>query len=304
MNEVKVKETDIVEKKYTDKQVKLIQDTYAKGATKEEFELYLYVANKYGLDPLLKQIWCVKFFKKDKTGRIIGSEPAQIYAGRDGFLEIAHRSGMFNGLKSGMKDSKTAYAEVYRKDMQHPFYVEVDMSEYSTGMALWKSKPKTMLIKVAESQALRKAFSVSGIYSPEEMSQWEYDAQGLTFDNKPELDSPPPAGKTKVEFDWSKLNLEAIPKWSFTEDKKPIAPPIVRRLFAISKHIEDFKQLTVDVTGKEHSYKWTYGDIKNIEEAINNYGKEETEVEEVEIEEVEDIEDFTDEERAELEALL
>jgi hypothetical protein len=134
--------TDIVKAddkvaKYSNSEIQLIHDTYAKGTTKEEFELYLYTANKFGLDPLLKQIWCVKFFKKDNTGKVIGSEPAQIYAGRDGFLEIAHRSGKFNGIKSGMKDNKTAYAEVYRKDMDNPFYVEVDMAEYSTGKALW-----------------------------------------------------------------------------------------------------------------------------------------------------------------------
>lgn len=161
--------------KYTASEIQLVHDTYAKGTTKEEFELYLYTANKFGLDPLLKQIWCVKF----------AGQNAQIYAGRDGFLEIAHRSGQFNGIKSGMKDKTTAYAEVYRKDMTNPFYVEVDMAEYSTGKALWGSKPKTMLVKVAESQALRRAFSISGIYEESEMSQWELQAQGIKFEPEP-----------------------------------------------------------------------------------------------------------------------
>lgn len=160
--------------KYTDKQIQLIHDTYAKNTTKEEFELYMYTAGKFGLDPLLKQIWCVKF----------ANQNAQIYAGRDGFLEIAHRSGKFNGIKSGMKDSNTAYAEVYRKDMSNPFYVEVNMGEYSTGQALWKTKPKTMLTKVAESQALRRAFSISGVYGEEEMGQWELQAQDITFNTE------------------------------------------------------------------------------------------------------------------------
>ena len=161
-----------VEVKRNAAEVQLIQEMYAKNSTKEEFELFMYTANKFGLDPLLKQIWCVKFDKGT----------AQIYAGRDGFLEIAHRSGAFNGMESGMKDNRTAFAKVYRKDMTMPFYVEVDMAEYSTGKALWGSKPKTMLIKVAESQCLRKAFSISGIYSPEEMAQWELDIQGIQYD--------------------------------------------------------------------------------------------------------------------------
>ena len=156
-------------------EIELIHNMYAKNSSEEEFKLFMYTANKFGLDPLLKQIWCVKF----------ANQNAQIYAGRDGFLEIAHRSGKFNGIKSGMKDDRTAYAEVYRKDMDNPFYVEVDLSEYSTGQALWKTKPKTMLTKVAESQALRRAFSITGIYSPEEMGQWELEAQGIKFEAEP-----------------------------------------------------------------------------------------------------------------------
>jgi phage recombination protein Bet len=169
---------------YSNEEIKLIHDRFAKNATEKEFELFLYTANKYQLDPLVKQIWCVKFAGQD----------AQIYAGRDGFLEIAHRSGQFNGLESGMKDEKTAYAKVFRKDMDNPFYVEVDMAEYNTNQALWKSKPITMLTKVAESQALRRAFSITGIYSPEEMGQWELQEQGINFDK-----TPPPKAVTPLE---------------------------------------------------------------------------------------------------------
>jgi phage recombination protein Bet len=250
--------------KYTDKQVQLIHDTYAKNTTKEEFELFMYTAGKYGLDPLLKQIWCVKF--KDS--------PAQIYAGRDGFLEIAHTraNNQFNGFESGMKDTKTAYAKVYRKDMEHPFYVEVDMAEYSTNMALWKTKPNTMLKKVAESQCLRKAFSVSGIYSPEEMSQWECDAQGIEF-NKVQPKAITETETENNDFDWSKLDLNAKPKVKLSADKKPITPPIIKRLFAIQKKYgisaDDYKMLCMRVTKKEHSSQWTYGDIKKIEEELN-----------------------------------
>ncbi len=191
MNDRAVKDENIVKAddkvaKYDDKQIQLIHDLYAKNTTEEEFQLFMYTAGKYGLDPLLKQIWCVKFEKKDKDGKRIGFEPAQIYAGRDGFIEIAHTrgNGQFNGFESGMKDVKTAYAKVYRKDMQYPFYVEVDMNEYSTNQALWRTKPNTMLKKVAESQALRKAFSISGIYSPEEMGQWELETQGIKFNTE------------------------------------------------------------------------------------------------------------------------
>jgi len=53
--------------------------------------------------------------------------------------------------------------------MSHPFEVEVYASEYSTGKNLWRDKPRTMIQKVAEAHALRRAFSISGLYAPEEI---------------------------------------------------------------------------------------------------------------------------------------
>jgi hypothetical protein len=59
------------------------------------------------------------------------------------------------------RGSSTGGAEVWRKDMSHPFEVRVYASEYSTGKNLWKDKPRTMIQKVAEAQCLRRAFSIS-----------------------------------------------------------------------------------------------------------------------------------------------
>jgi hypothetical protein len=262
--------------KHTEAEIKLIHDMFAKNTTAEEFKLFLYTANRFGLDPMLKQIWCVKF----------GNSPASIYAGRDGFLEVAHRSGGFNGMESGMKNDRTAFCKVYRKDMQFPFTVEVDLSEYSTGQALWKSKPKTMLIKVAESQALRKAFSISGIYSPEEMGQWELEAQGIKYNKE-----QPAITETGNDFSWDKMDLSKIPKWGGSVDK-PLAPPIVKRLFAIQKQYgvpaDEFKTLCLNITEKQHSNEWTYGDIKDIEYALELLHKKGTkEIKEVEVIEAE-----------------
>jgi len=144
--------------------ISLIKAKVCPNCTNTEFELLMYMANKYNLDPLLKQIWAVKF----------GDSPAQIYAGRDGFLEIAHRSGHFDGMETIVhydKDEKpmSATCTVWRNDMTHPFTANVLFREYNTGKNLWTSKPAVMIGKVAESVCLRKAFSVSGIYAPEEM---------------------------------------------------------------------------------------------------------------------------------------
>jgi len=147
---------------FDEEKILLIKSMCARDCTDHEFQMLIHLANTYGLDPLARQIWAVKY----------PGSPAQIFCGRDGFLSIAHRSGVFNGIESGVKkcDSEwVGWAKVHRKDMQFPFYVEVFEKEYNSGKSVWKTKPRTMIKKVAESQALRQAFSVSGLYSPEEM---------------------------------------------------------------------------------------------------------------------------------------
>lgn len=153
---------------YSEDEMLLLRNVIAKGCTEPEFRLLMYMAKTYGLDPLLKQIWAVK--RNDNA-------PALIFAGRDGMLAIAHRSGVFDGMQSGVKyegegkDKKpvSAWCEVWRKDMSHSFKTEVPFSEYNTGFSVWKTNPSAMILKVAEAVCLRKAFSVSGLYAPEEI---------------------------------------------------------------------------------------------------------------------------------------
>jgi phage recombination protein Bet len=152
----------IIPAQYNPQQIQLIRDMCARDCTENEFLLLMQLAKTYQLDPFAKQIWAVKY----------GNNPAAIFCGRDGFLAIAHRSGKFDGMESGTRkdgDDLIGWCRVYRKDMSRPFEVEVSLSEYSTGKNLWQTKPKTMIIKVAESHALRRAFGISGLYSPEEI---------------------------------------------------------------------------------------------------------------------------------------
>ena len=187
--------SNLPEINYNKEQIDLIKSMFAKGATNDELGLLMHMSKTYNLDVLTRKIWLVKF----------ANNPAQIYAGRDGFLDIAHRSGMFNGMESGTRivDGKLkGWAIVYRKDMQFPFKVEVDLEEYTTNQALWKTKPKTMLQKVAESQCLRKAFSISGLYSPEEMSQYECEVQNIKYKTL----STEPTAAPKIDPEASKTN--------------------------------------------------------------------------------------------------
>lgn len=145
-----------------------IKDTIGKKLTDEQFKIFVYTSQALGLNPLLNEIACVTY--KDREG----NSTMSIQVMRDGFLTIAHRSGKFAGLESGVKieDNKMiGWARVYHKDFTVPVYQEADFDEYTSGRNLWTTKPRTMIKKVAESMALRKAFNINGVYAPEEMDK-------------------------------------------------------------------------------------------------------------------------------------
>lgn len=164
-----------VPKSYSSDEMILLRNVIAKDCTEPEFKMMMYMAGQYGLDPLLKQIWAVK--RNEKS-------PAVIFVGRDGMLAIAHRSGQFDGMRSwveyapedtGRKIPVVGHCEVWRKDMSHSFKTEVLFSEYEQPVpmsgykGLWQTKPSVMIVKVAESVCLRKAFVVCGVYDPDEI---------------------------------------------------------------------------------------------------------------------------------------
>ena len=178
----------INESPWSKEQIELIKRTVAKGASDDELKLFLHLASRYDLDPFTRQIWFIKY-----------GDDAHIFTGRDGFLHIAHRSGAFNGMNTTLREEPVpfeikffnkrdkrwealkkpsqfvAVCTVFRKDMEQPFKCEVWESEYSTGQGLWPTKRRVMIQKVAEASTLRRAFDISGLYLPEEVSENEVE---------------------------------------------------------------------------------------------------------------------------------
>ena len=143
----------------------LVKSMVAKGCTNDEFDLLCHLARTYHLDPLAKEIWSIKY----------GNNPATIFVGHAGLINLALRSGKLDGLQCEIIDPNgedpVARATVWRNDMTHPIVAEVYWSEYGKDAKnpLWKSKPRTMLRKTAEVHALRRAFALSGLYTEDEM---------------------------------------------------------------------------------------------------------------------------------------
>lgn len=157
--------------------------------TLPEFKFFTTLCKARGLNPFLKEAYCIKF----------GNKPAQIVVGKDAVLKRAIKNPNYDGMESGVivQNKETGeiierkgtfylrndenlvggWAKVYRKDWRHPTYCSVAFDEVaqkkSDGSlnANWSGKGATMVEKVAKVRALRETFveELGGMYEAEEM---------------------------------------------------------------------------------------------------------------------------------------
>ena len=169
---------------FSDEQRQMIRDSYANGATDEEFAVMMEVARARNLNPLMRQIHFVKRWDQAK-GREVWSYQVAI----DGFRAIAERTGLYDGqdepefVYDDHKHLTFARVKVYKKNCARPFVGIAHWSEFvqvkkdGKPTRMWATMPHVMLAKCAEAVALRKAFpeDMSGLYVPEEMAQADND---------------------------------------------------------------------------------------------------------------------------------
>ena len=168
---------------FTEDQVKLIKELVAPNATDNELKLFLYQAKRTGLDPLTRQIYCIHRNVKVK-GEYVPRMTIQVSI--DGFRVVAERTGKYAGQDKPnfVYDANGGLTcvelTVYKFDdhgNRYPAAVGVAFwGEYcpdAPNNAMWMKMPHTMLSKVAEALALRKAFpqDLSGLYTAEEMAK-------------------------------------------------------------------------------------------------------------------------------------
>lgn len=171
--------TQLAKIEFSDDQVKLIKSQIAPKATSDELKLFMYQAQRTGLDPLTRQIYCIHRNQRNQDGSY--SAKMTIQTSIDGFRVIAERSGDYAGQSEPefvyegdkLKCCKIAVFR-FRGDVRYQASVGVAYwSEYSQNSGLWTKMPHTMLSKVAEALALRKAYpqDLSGLYTSDEMAQ-------------------------------------------------------------------------------------------------------------------------------------
>lgn len=167
---------------YTHEQINTIKNTVARGANDNELQMFLHVAQTYGLDPFLKEI-----FYSNKMQTIITS--------RDGYLKAAQRDPDFLGLQSmAVCENDDFEIDVSSNTVKHSFgkgdrgrvigawaichrvgrnpvisYASHD--EYNQNNNIWNKYKSAMCCKVAESFALKRQFGISGLVTQEELGE-------------------------------------------------------------------------------------------------------------------------------------
>ncbi|MFB4260475.1 RecT family recombinase [Bacillus sp. FSL K6-0047] len=218
---------------FSPEKIEVIRRTVAKGATDDELEMFMHLAQRYQLDPFSKEIWFIKRPKKFKdtngnwdykrleNGEIdyTGVDPI-IMTSRDGYLKLAQSDPDFeelNSLEIRQKDNFSfnpmtkeinheigsergpitgAWAICKRKNRE-PAIVVVDFNEYKKAAGnnpVWDNYPSRMITKVAEVIVLKRQFNISGLVTEEEMPR-QYS---LEYDdpNLKRLDKRPEKGTT------------------------------------------------------------------------------------------------------------
>lgn len=179
-----------VQREFSASEVDVIKSVIAKGATDTEFKMFIAMAQKLGLDPLSKQIHCVKRRAKLPNGE--WGEAMTITVGIDGYRLVADRTGRYCPGRAptyeydgnGRVTSATAYVLKLAGNAWHEVSAVAFWDEYAQTnrdgqpTAMWAKMPRLMLAKCAEALALRRAFpaELSGVYTDDEMAQAQNDA--------------------------------------------------------------------------------------------------------------------------------
>ena len=174
---------------FNDEQIVLIKSQIAKDCSDGELQLFLYQCKQTGLNPLTRQIYAIK-----RAGKMT------IQTSIDGFRVIAERSGSYAGQdepiwendEKGFPIKCTVRVYKFTPNFEQRYCAGVGVAHfkeyYPNPQMLQKTMPHTMIAKVAEALALRKAFpqDLSGLYTGDEITDAPKEIVPNKFFKEPE----------------------------------------------------------------------------------------------------------------------
>jgi phage recombination protein Bet len=185
---------------FDNEQLALMKRTVARGADDNAFLLFLELIGRYKLDPFAGHAYLAKMPGQD------GEPPTfKTIIARDGLLAIANRYEDFGGLEGDViyatdtiartkdgfvhlypeiaaaerlkQDIVGAWCRCFRAGRVPTFFLAKWASYNRPNMKrTWGKYPDAMILKVAESMALRKQFSITGMIPEDEI--------GARYDDK------------------------------------------------------------------------------------------------------------------------
>ncbi|WP_022708940.1 recombinase RecT [Bartonella bovis] len=128
-----------------------------------EFLVFVYLAKKYGLDPLNKEIYALP----KRGGGIIATVSV------DGWLKIINSHPNLDGMdiKENYDNEGNLFSvtcTIHLKDKKYPFTINEYLKECKRNTEPWNQCPTRMLRHKAVIQCARYAFGLSGIYDEDE----------------------------------------------------------------------------------------------------------------------------------------
>lgn len=279
----KVNKKKSIEVNFTTEQINLIKSQIAPKATDDELKLFLNQCKRTGLDPFARQIYAIHRNQWNADKKMYENKMS-IQTSIDGFRVIAERSGdyagqdepVFNEVDGKLISCKvTVYrfksAQKYAIPTRYAAAVGVaywdefkQVGKDGKETSLWAKMPHTMLSKVAEAIALRKAYpqDLSGLYTGEEMAQSE---NGITTNEEKKTSIE----QVNVDYNTMLMNCMSIEELKML---KSILPDHLSKNEAFKKAaIKRYNQLNKEEQ-KQYLYKHNREGFltKNWEDVIYN----------------------------------
>lgn len=230
--------------------------------TNAEYEFFLRVSELRGLNPLFRESHLIK----SSDGRI------NVMVGIDGFRKLAEQTGQYKGQGQAIFDGeyegpipewkgKPAHCTVtvHREGFEEPMVGEswleedgmvtgyADSREGQRANGQWATRTRTMLSKVAEARAIRRAFprSVAGLYTDDEIAAGNVAAN--------QLEAMGPAPQIPAQAGGSAPGGTSAPGGRWSPPATPDAPE--GAIKGVVESLEDLRESRISWRNNEPHHK-------------------------------------------------